>query len=156
MALGSCAHSRQQLISKRPERWDARLTVQIDWNAQLIVLISDQNGFTELSIKQRDTSNKSAVTEETLCVEKLSPSDLSYLYAAVIETLQQFRFIDDLHPGRLDGGHATIELRINKRSLSAGFAQYADYTELPASLRKVMKFADARLAKQPIKPRSPQ
>ena len=88
--------------------------------------------------------------------KRLSPSDLTYLYDAIVETLQQFRFTDDLHPGRLDGEHATIELRINKRSLSAGFNQYADSTELPASLQKIMGFADTRLAKQPVKPRSPQ
>ena len=147
--LGGCASPNHQLVAKRPERWDAELSINAWPHARFVVKISDcGHGFTEFVVR-RGAANKPVHSYETLCVEKISQSELAFLYDAVLQTLQQFRFTEDRNPDRMDGGYARIELSINKRSLSAGFSQYGDIGELPGSLQKIMKFADARMAKHP-------
>ncbi|MEO8351949.1 MAG: hypothetical protein ABI680_09470 [Chthoniobacteraceae bacterium] len=146
--LGGCASPSHQLITKRPERWDAELSIGTWPHDRFFVEIHDYGrGFTEFVIR-RGAANKPVNTHKILCVEKLSQSDLAFLYDAVLQTLQQFRFIEDLYPDRMDGGYAIIELRVNKRSLLARFNQFGDTAELPGSLQKIMKFADSRLAKR--------
>jgi hypothetical protein len=145
--LCGCASPTRQLVTSRPERWDAELSTNIGSNRRFLVEIHDRGeGFTEFVIR-RGERGKSLLTYETLHVSKLSKSDLTFLYEAVLQTLQDFRFTGAALPDRMDGGYATIELRIGARSLSAGFSSFGDTAELPASVRRIMKFADSRMAK---------
>lgn len=114
----------------------------------LVTIKAGQNGWSEFSVKAGKIGGD--VREYSpICVEKLTPVEQTMIYAAAVRTLQDFRFTPDTHPNRLDGGFATIQLTVDKRSLKAGFSGLANTSELPASLREIVEFADQRLAKYP-------
>jgi hypothetical protein len=147
--LCGCVSPNRQLVTSRPERWDAQLSTNGRGKRQFLVEIHDYGqGYTEFVIR-RGERGKSLLAYETLHVSKLSESDLRFLYDAILQTLQDFRFTDDALPDRLDGGYATVELRIGSRSLSAGFSSFGDTAELPSSVQRIMKFADSKLANHP-------
>ena len=149
MLLGGCASPSHQLVTKRPERWRAELTTDAGRHARYYVNIYDHGyGSTEFCVR-RGELGKPVLSYETLCYKKLSRADSTFLYDAVLQTLREFHFTGEPRLDVMDGGYATIELGIGTRSLSAGFNSLADTAELPASLQKIMKFADSQMAKHP-------
>ncbi len=147
--LGGCVSMPRPLISGSPERWDAQLTTGGGGNRQFLVEIHNRGkGFAEFVIR-RGERGKPLLSYETLHVSRLSQADLALFYDAILETLREFRFVGETYPDRMDGGHATIDLRIGTRSLSATFSSFGDTTELPRSAQRIMKFVDARIANHP-------